>query len=172
MSAEPTRTVELPPNPSRRQLLAAIFGLWGVAGAGLAVPLVRYLLAPLTMTTPVSEIPTAQLDLATAALTERWKPLTLEVAHRDAWLESGKRLVSVYARQMGPDVQVLSGTCTHLGCHVNWEDAKNKFHCPCHAGEYDAEGKVLAGPPPKPLAKLPARIEAGNLVVELPVGVA
>ena len=46
----------------------------------------------------------------------------------------------------------LSTTCSHLGCGVSWNAARNAFLCPCHGGVYGPEGAVLVGPPPKPLA--------------------
>ncbi len=43
--------------------------------------------------------------------------------------------------------------CTHLGCIVSTQLTQdNLILCPCHIGLYDPEtGKVVAGPPPKPL---------------------
>lgn len=60
---------------------------------------------------------------------------------------------------------VLSKVCTHLGCIVEYSRAQNRFICPCHAGVYDLEGNVLAGPPPKPLLKLPVRVEGDNIII-------
>jgi cytochrome b6-f complex iron-sulfur subunit len=57
--------------------------------------------------------------------------------------------------------------CTHQGCTVRWDEAANRYKCPCHHGEYDAEGKVLIGPPPRPLAAYPVEI-AGDTVVLRP----
>jgi cytochrome b6-f complex iron-sulfur subunit len=48
---------------------------------------------------------------------------------------------------------------------VQWEKDKQDFLCPCHAGQYSAEGAVLSGPPPKPLGKLPFVVEDGNIIV-------
>ena len=59
----------------------------------------------------------------------------------------------------------LSRVCTHLGCIVEYSRAQNKFICPCHAGIYDLEGNVQAGPPPKALIKLPVRVEGDNIIV-------
>lgn len=50
---------------------------------------------------------------------------------------------------------VLSPTCTHAGCIVNWNDAESTWDCPCHGGRYTAEGKRLYGPPPRDLAEEP-----------------
>ncbi len=42
--------------------------------------------------------------------------------------------------------------CTHLGCPVAYRPKKKRLYCPCHEGFFDAtDGKVLAGPPPRPL---------------------
>jgi cytochrome b6-f complex iron-sulfur subunit len=42
--------------------------------------------------------------------------------------------------------------CTHLGCAVPWNDAEDRFHCPCHSSEYDKHTAiVLRTPAPKPL---------------------
>ena len=42
----------------------------------------------------------------------------------------------------------LNAVCTHLGCVVPWNKAENKFKCPCHGSQYNAEGKVIRGPAP------------------------
>src|SRR5439155_465237 len=42
--------------------------------------------------------------------------------------------------------------CTHLGCAVPWNDAEDRFHCPCHGSLYDKRtAVVLRTPAPKPL---------------------
>mmetsp|Transcript_46857 Transcript_46857/g.85865 ORF Transcript_46857/g.85865 Transcript_46857/m.85865 type:complete len:223 (+) Transcript_46857:45-713(+) len=46
----------------------------------------------------------------------------------------------------------LKAECTHLGCLAEWRQSENKFVCPCHGSEYDAQGKVLRGPAPSSLA--------------------
>lgn len=46
----------------------------------------------------------------------------------------------------------LLSVCTHLGCVVPWDKAKNKFCCPCHGSQYDENGKVVRGPAPLSLA--------------------
>ena len=65
-----------------------------------------------------------------------------------------------------PDgVLALSLICTHLGCTVQWNSAKKQFHCPCHDGEFDEFGDVVAGPPPLPLERLPVKTLADKIVV-------
>lgn len=46
---------------------------------------------------------------------------------------------------------VLSNKCTHLGCSVNWKADRQEFICPCHDAQFGLDGRVLGGPPPRPL---------------------
>ena len=62
-------------------------------------------------------------------------------------------------------ITALSTRCTHLGCKVHWLEKEQKFFCPCHEGYFDKEGKVLAGPPPRPLDKVPVIEKDGHLYV-------
>jgi Rieske Fe-S protein len=49
------------------------------------------------------------------------------------------------------DLVILNSRCTHLGCTVNWSDEAQAYICPCHDAKFSPEGKVLGGPPPRPL---------------------
>lgn len=58
-----------------------------------------------------------------------------------------------------------SQLCTHLACAVLWDPERRVLDCPCHEGLFDAEtGLVLAGPPPRPLPRIPLRVEEGAIV--------
>jgi len=46
----------------------------------------------------------------------------------------------------------VNAVCTHLGCVVPWNQAENKFMCPCHGSQYNFQGKVVRGPAPLSLA--------------------
>ncbi len=68
--------------------------------------------------------------------------------------------------QRAPGVFVaFSAICTHLGCIIQWLPEKGEFLCPCHAGRYASDGKVLGGPPPKPLRTIPIALSGDNLLV-------
>jgi cytochrome b6-f complex iron-sulfur subunit len=58
--------------------------------------------------------------------------------------------------------------CTHLGCAVPWNDAEDRFHCPCHSSQYDKRtAVVLRTPAPKPLQLFHISESAeGQLVVD------
>ena len=57
----------------------------------------------------------------------------------------------------------FSAICTHMGCTV--KPAGKELHCPCHGSRYDAStGKVLGGPAPKPLPKVPVHLKGDEVV--------
>jgi menaquinol-cytochrome c reductase iron-sulfur subunit len=84
----------------------------------------------------------------------------------DGWFKGSGQGVVFVTRGADDRLKVLASSCTHLGCGVRWDQAKERFLCPCHGGEYDADGAVTAGPPPKPLRALESRIEDGVLYVK------
>jgi len=59
----------------------------------------------------------------------------------------------------------FSTVCTHLGCIVSYNRNEQIFQCPCHGGEYDAEGIVIGGPPPAPLARLEVKEVDGKVIL-------
>ena len=80
------------------------------------------------------------------------------------------------ARAIKPDVLVLIGSCTHLGCSPtfrpdhpapevdsHWEGG---FYCPCHGSKFDLSGRVYKGvPAPLNLVVPPYRYVDENTVV-------
>ncbi|MBN2654869.1 MAG: ubiquinol-cytochrome c reductase iron-sulfur subunit [Nitrospirae bacterium] len=76
-----------------------------------------------------------------------------------------KKRERVFISIVGSEILALSPVCTHLGCIVTWDNNASEFVCPCHAGRYNSAGVVLSGPPPKPLARLPLKIESGNVMI-------
>jgi Rieske Fe-S protein len=47
--------------------------------------------------------------------------------------------------------------CAHQLCLYDWEAAEARFHCRCHPGFFGLDGKVLGGPPPRPLWRYDTR---------------
>ena len=74
---------------------------------------------------------------------------------------SGSSLQPDYAknehRSLKPDVMVMEGVCTHLGCSPQIRTAEAKaemgadwaggFYCPCHGSKFDMAGRVFRGAP-------------------------
>jgi len=71
----------------------------------------------------------------------------------------------VVIRKQSGELVALSAVCTHLGCIVQWENDKQAFLCPCHAGRFTPDGVVISGPPPKPLDKLAVSLDNGIVTV-------
>lgn len=94
------------------------------------------------------------------------RPVTLRVARADGATDIIDRRI-VYLVKQGDAVRALDSTCTHLGCRTRYNRDTNRIECPCHGGVYDADGNVVSGPPPSPLRTLPARIEDGQVLVEV-----
>jgi len=65
-------------------------------------------------------------------------------------------------------IRAFSAVCTHLGCLVYWRPEKQDFYCPCHGGIFDADGKNIAGPPPRPLDEYEVEVKDGIIYVALP----
>jgi Rieske Fe-S protein len=93
----------------------------------------------------------------TAVLTER---------HEDGWYQTRRQTV-VFIDKQGDQLTAMSATCSHLGCHVKWDAGANHFKCPCHGGVYDRTGNVVSGPPPRPLQKLPVRVNPKSSAIEV-----
>ena len=68
-------------------------------------------------------------------------------------------------RSAKPDVMVMEGVCTHLGCspQLKGADAKGEmggdwvggFYCPCHGSKFDLAGRVFRGAPAPTNLKVP-----------------
>ena len=135
-------------NPSRRTALARL--LWGSAAtvaAPVAYVAARFLRPPTTEPARCVAGSIEKLRSQQATL--------IRVGLNDAVV------------QPMPDgsLRAISLRCTHTGCPVRWVDASREFHCSCHGGRFDADGKVIAGPPPRPLERLRVEEIGGNLVV-------
>lgn len=86
----------------------------------------------------------------------------------DAWREvEHTGTLYTFSEDDGATYTVLDATCTHLGCVVQWQSGDNQFSCPCHSGHFTREGDVIDGPPPKPLRRLPTKIENDTLWAQI-----
>lgn len=128
------------------QLLLTFLGI--ITLASLVYPLFRYLVPPrIAEKTRTLVIPKREVPLGTAR----------EVVFNDA--------PAIIVNRPGKGLIAVSRVCTHLGCLVHYDKDNKQLLCPCHAGVYDLEGNVLSGPPPKPLAQLPLRVDGENIVI-------
>ncbi|MBI3179991.1 MAG: Rieske (2Fe-2S) protein [Deltaproteobacteria bacterium] len=77
---------------------------------------------------------------------------------------AGKRVLVL--RDRDDKLYALAAKCTHEGCTVQFVPGESVIWCACHNARFDLQGRVLAGPPPRPLARyLVDRDEKGAIVV-------
>ena len=65
----------------------------------------------------------------------------------------------------GNVLTVLSGICTHMECHLKWDQDKKALVCPCHEATFDTMGNVKSGPAFKPLPSLDVRVVSGQILI-------
>lgn len=71
---------------------------------------------------------------------------------------------AILLRLADDEVVAFSQKCTHLGCVVYFEADEDRWHCPCHEGNFDTRtGTVISGPPPRPLGRIDVEIRNGTI---------
>ena len=184
-------------NTGRRRFLTATTAVVGAVGAGFAaVPFIKSWEPSARARfagAPVSQDISALAEGAQLVL--NWRGQPIYIARRNkAMLDIMKSLDGLLAdpnstnadqqpkyaqnatRSIKPEISVLVGVCTHLGCapeflpevkpqpfDPNW---KGGYFCPCHKSRYDLAGRVFkAQPAPANLPVPPYFFENDNTVV-------
>ncbi len=133
----------------RRGFLKLLLTLLGCTAVGSFVyPLARFL-GPAAATTKLKKVSLKKSEIPAGAAQE---------------LAVNNTPVLVINRP-GAGFIALSRVCTHLGCLVDFNKAQNRIICPCHGAVFDLEGKVLSGPPPRPLPRIPLTIEGDSVLI-------
>lgn len=133
------------------KIVAAIFGASGLA---FIAPALAYLYPNKNFASGTREL----VDVNGRAITAEE---VTEGASRVGLIQGSPAIVF----RRNNELVAFSAVCTHFGCTVAYEPADEVFVCPCHGGEYDIDGNVLDGPPPKPLPKLKVQIESGKILL-------
>jgi cytochrome b6-f complex iron-sulfur subunit len=131
--ASPTRL-------SRRSVLNFLLGA-SVLGwlASVLYPIIRYL-TPLPLPGPTGPV---RLTRAEVSKIE---------SDKFAIVPLGRNRVLVLEDSDG-ELHALDAKCTHEGCTVRYVARDDLIWCACHNARFDLDGRVLAGPPPRPLSK-------------------
>ncbi len=135
---------------SRRDFIKLTTAAVGtVIGVAIGLPSIDYLIDPALKATKAD----AWIPLGKFADFEIGKPTlaTFTRSTANGWEKTVNSYGVFVLRKTETDTLVLSNKCTHLGCHVNWKDDRQEYICPCHDAQFDINGKVLGGPPPRPL---------------------
>ena len=152
---------------SRRSLLAKLGLLFnGLVGVILAVPILRYLMSPVTRGRKpgyeswlslggLEQFPVSETRLAIYRNLDA-NPWDAQTADIPCWVRNLD----------GQNFQVFAINCAHLGCPVRWFPQSNLFMCPCHGGVYYADGSYAAGPPPRGLFQYRYKVEDSKLLIK------
>lgn len=63
------------------------------------------------------------------------------------------------------ELHAFSATCTHLDCTVQFRKDMGVIWCACHNGKYDFNGRVVGGPPPRPLDEYRVIVQADDVFI-------
>jgi len=149
----------------RRMFTGGAMALGGIAGAAIVLPAIGFALGPV-----FEEEETVFQDVgAVGDFTDTYVPRTITL--RTGIGEAGKS--TVYIRKSDPALPgekegefiAISTRCVHAGCPVRWVVAAERFVCPCHGGVYDFQGKVVGGPPVRPLDRFVTRVKDGTVQI-------
>lgn len=133
----------------RRTFLKGIFAFLGTtATVSFLYPMVRFLTPP-------------RGEVGSQTMTFLKKDIPLNRSLHFVF----NKMPAVVINQRERGYIAFSRVCTHLGCLVDYDAGSGMMVCPCHAGRYDLEGTVLSGPPPRPLQKLPVKVEGDHVVI-------
>lgn len=154
---------------TRRALLLVAIGTAVTAGSSIVGAVLAFALGPLRRRAPGAAV---FVDLGPESAFEALRKGNAgpEEVHFERVVEDGhmtrrvkERFAVVRDTSAASGLAALATSCSHLGCGVSWDAGRNAFLCPCHGGVYGPDGSVLAGPPPKPLRRLPLAVEGGRV---------
>ncbi len=172
------------PDKTRRNLVVAGSVVGGVASLGAAVPFVASMMpserakaAGAPVEVDLSKIAPGQLEIVEwrgkpVWVMRRTKEMLASLKKVEAQLTDPASEASEqpqYAenefRSRNPELMVMEGVCTHLGCSPQPRPAEAKaemggdwvggFYCPCHGSKFDYAGRVFRGAPAPTNLKVP-----------------
>lgn len=184
-------------NSGRRRFLVAATSAVGVAGAvGIAVPFVgswnpsaKAKAAGAPVKADISKLEAGQMIVVewrgkpvyvvrrTESQLERLADVNDRLKDPDSALSQQPAYITGIDRSIRPEILVIEGLCTHLGCAPKFRpevgaadlggaDWPGGFFCPCHGSKFDLSGRVFAGVPASTnLVVPPYSFEGDNLLI-------
>ena len=140
---------------ARRRFLCGMLG-GGVAamGAGLAAPLLQYA-GNFSDAPPPDFLVLREGRLRVAAGKGEDDPVRPHARAAPAAAGGGRAAAG------------LRGHLHPSELHGRYQEEQNRIYCACHDGIYDTEGRVLSGPPPRPLRQFFTKLSGGKLILAL-----
>jgi quinol---cytochrome c reductase iron-sulfur subunit, bacillus type len=149
---------------SRRSFLQVATGaIIGLIGLVLGIPFLAALIGSAARTKEREFNDVAALDALPVG-----QPVDLAFSENfaDGFIQ-GETVRRVWlVRSSASEVSAFSPICPHLGCRFDWDAKTSEFKCPCHASAYTIDGRVVAGPAPRPLDTLPVEVRQGRVFVK------
>ncbi len=167
------------PKGRRDFIVVATNTMMGVGAVAVAYPLINQMnpaadtLALASIEVDVSAIAEGQ------AITVKWRGKPVFIRHRtkeeiasagDANLDDLRDPQNDADRVQKPELLVIQGICTHLGCVPLGQkigEVKgdyNGWFCPCHGSHYDTSGRIRRGPAPTNLEVPPYAFISDNVI--------
>ena len=160
----------------RRNLVVATSVVGGAAGVGVAVPFVasmwpseRARAAGAPVDVDLARIAPGELSVVewrgkpvwilkrTKEMLESLKTVEPRLSDPQSKASEQPKYAENEYRSKNPEVLVLVGVCTHLGCSPQLKSAEARaemgadwpggFYCPCHGSKFDYAGRVFRGAP-------------------------
>ncbi len=141
----------------------AIWSIGGLISLMMGIPAIAYILGPaLPREKNQSWTRLGSIDKVELGTPTMFK---VNIKRSTGWLVEEEKIVVYVLTDNGRDFIAMSNICTHLGCRVRWLADQEIFLSPCHYGVFDREGKVISGPPPRPLDRYEVKIENNQLLI-------
>ena len=140
------------PPMKRRSFLDLLIATAGTAlGAFVVYPIARYLVPPKSPEAATRRVVAAKQD---------------EVPPGGSKIFPFGGEPGILIRDASGEYRAFTAVCTHLGCTVQYKTATRQIWCACHNGQYDLQGRNVAGPPPRPLEAYEVHVSGDDIVVE------
>ena len=185
---------EIKVNKKRRKLVVATSVAGGAAGVAAAVPFVasmwpseRAKAAGAPVEADISRLAPGEMEVIewrgkpvwiirrTKEMIESLKAVEPRLTDPGSKSSEQPKYAENEYRSAKPEIMVMEGVCTHLGCspQLKAADAKAEmgadwvggFYCPCHGSKFDLAGRVFRGAPAPLNLRVPPYTLTENTVV-------
>jgi len=136
---------------TRKEFLNYVIGISGAALASSVIfPILKYIVPPKGTDIDVSQVTAAKAG-----------ELPLNSAKIFRFGNKPAILINTPAGAL----KAFSAVCTHLNCTVQYSREASHIWCACHNGHFDLSGRVISGPPPRPLEEYKVNVVGQDIIV-------
>ena len=143
-------------------LIGSITAMMGAITAALGLPALGYLFVPAREKKAQNWIEAADM---TKLMINQPEQVIFNRVRRDGWKTVTEKAAAWVVKTGEQQVVAFSPVCTHLGCAVSWNPGDKTFACPCHTSSFSPDGKVAAGPAPRPLDRFDVRVDGIKILL-------